>query len=649
MTRSSILHSTTATVGRVGRWFASSKMSLALAAILAVVMARATFLEAAWGKEHVQWYVYGSSWFMALLVLLAANLVLAIIVRFPWKRSQLGFVVAHVGLLVLLVGSIQTILGAVEGRMELEPGQTADAIRLNQISQFTTQWHDRSDQPSAAFTFRAGPVDWPQGKTLDLGRLSDVRLKVLKFYRHAQPETAWVEDTSGGDGVALQLALAGPDGKILAENWLAANRFGAEQGVGPMRFTLLPISTGSMLEDFLDPPHFEPHVETDNQMLQKVLQRRPVLQSVARELPDLAKSRPVAAGLLAIHYQNRRYPLPVADNLGKRVPVGESGIEVEIAKYLPNARPQGGGQFVSVGEKPKNPVLELLVHLPDREEPLRQVTFAKHPLLNLDAVQQVECPVRFWYHHPATSSWSGTDFLQTPGGKLYCRVTSAGQHLSRGEVEPGAPIEAAAGFRVTVLKYIPHARREFRFVPIANDSDTSPDVDSAALVEVTAAGLTQRIWLARDDRIYDMQTLITPQGALSVRFEHARYPLGFAAKLLAVHPGPTGDASCRSSIEFVDRANPSQTEDDRRREISSGHPLSLGKFTFEQSSYRESPSGKPTSVLNVAYDPGVHLKYAAGLIICLGALLMLLTKAFTLLRRSKRGTTMPSAGLSKAA
>lgn len=648
MTRSSLLRSISAAAGRLASW----KTSLALAAILAVVMARTTYLEAACGKEYVQWYVYSSSWFITLLALLGANLILAIIIRFPWKRSQLGLVVAHVGLLVLLVGWVQTFRGAVEGRMELESGQTANAIRLNHTSQFTAQWHGRSDQPSTAFTFRAGPVDWPQGKTLDLGQLGDVGLKVLKFYRRAQPETAWVEDTSGGDGVALQLALAGPDGKPLAENWIAANRFGAEQAVGPMRFTLLPIPTDSMLEDFLHPPEFEPHAQPANRMLQELLQRRPVLQSVARELPDLIKSTPVGAGLLAVHCQGRRYPLPVADNLGKRVPIGDSGVEVEIVSYLPNARPQGGGKFVTAGEKPKNPVLELLIHLPEREEPLRQVTFAKHPLLNLNAARQVQCPVEFWYHHPTTASWSGTDFLQTPGGELYCRVTTGGQHISRGQVEPGAPIEAAAGFQVTVLKYVPHARREFRFVPVAENSDTPGD--AAALIEVTAAGLTRKLWLAQGDRVYDMQTILTSEGALSVCFENARHPLDFAVKLLDVHPGQTpgktpgqtNNASCSSSIQLSDQA-------DRPLEISTNSPVSLGKFTFEQSSYRESPTGKPTSVLNVAYDPGVPLKYAGGLTLCLGALLMLLTKAFAwsrnLRRRSKLASADHDARLPKAA
>ena len=52
-------------------WFASTKLAVLLLVSLAAVLAAATVLEAAKGREWAQWYVYKSPWFMALVGLLA--------------------------------------------------------------------------------------------------------------------------------------------------------------------------------------------------------------------------------------------------------------------------------------------------------------------------------------------------------------------------------------------------------------------------------------------------------------------------------------------------------------------------------------------------------------------------------------------------
>lgn len=70
--------------------------------LLAAVLAAATFMESAKGREYAQWYVYKSSWFIALLALLGVNILAATLVRFPWKMRNLGFLITHAGLLAVL-------------------------------------------------------------------------------------------------------------------------------------------------------------------------------------------------------------------------------------------------------------------------------------------------------------------------------------------------------------------------------------------------------------------------------------------------------------------------------------------------------------------------------------------------------------------
>jgi len=126
---------------RISRFLASLELAVILIVFLAAVLAWATCLEAAKGRECAQWYVYGSQWFTALLVILGINILAATLVRFPWDRHQTGFVVTHAGLLVLLVGSIQTSLFGIEGQISLAEGERTDRIRVTDRSVITARRH----------------------------------------------------------------------------------------------------------------------------------------------------------------------------------------------------------------------------------------------------------------------------------------------------------------------------------------------------------------------------------------------------------------------------------------------------------------------------------------------------------------------------
>ena len=92
------------------RCLASLKLAVTLIVLLAAVLAAATFVEAAEGRDYARWYIYTRDWFVALLGMLGVNILAATLIRFPWKPRQFGFVVTHSGLLVLLAGSIVTFL-----------------------------------------------------------------------------------------------------------------------------------------------------------------------------------------------------------------------------------------------------------------------------------------------------------------------------------------------------------------------------------------------------------------------------------------------------------------------------------------------------------------------------------------------------------
>ena len=267
-----------------GRVLASVRCSVALLTVLALVLAAATILEARHGREVAEWFIYTSPWFIALLGvlglnLLAATVLAANVVRWPWPRSDLGLVVTHAGLVVLLVGALQTIQFGIKGQVVLRVGQRTDMLTTPQRSVITVERLTATQRFSSQLAFHPGAVDWRVGKSLDFGDAQtgdaqngdaqngdaqnggaqngdaqDLALKVLAFYRHAQPSIAWVPDEQDSQGSALRLQLADRNGLTIAEDWLTASAYGGEVLIGPTRYVLLPIAVESMLQDFLYPP-----------------------------------------------------------------------------------------------------------------------------------------------------------------------------------------------------------------------------------------------------------------------------------------------------------------------------------------------------------------------------------------------------------
>ena len=136
-----------------------------------------------------------------------------------------------------------------------------------------------------------------------------------------------------------------------------------------------------------------------------------------------------------MHFGGKMYPARIDDQKGQTVPLGDSGVSVEIVNYYADAKPTPNGRkFVARSDKPRNPMLELRVHLPGAAEPIRQLAFAKAPLAQSGRSLGHVCPVKFWYHHANIPQTPGAVFLQTPAGKLYCRRVVEGSLAEPAEV-----------------------------------------------------------------------------------------------------------------------------------------------------------------------------------------------------------------------
>ncbi|MCU0983275.1 MAG: cytochrome c biogenesis protein ResB, partial [Pirellulaceae bacterium] len=145
-----------ALLGGLARALASLKLAIVLLVFLAAVLACATLVEAKYGREYASWYVYGSPWFVAFLAVLGANVLAATLVRFPWHKHQLGFVVTHAGILVLLAGAIRSFLGGIEGQLVLQEGQRAERFQVTTRSVVNVAWDAGGKRKATDFVFTPG-------------------------------------------------------------------------------------------------------------------------------------------------------------------------------------------------------------------------------------------------------------------------------------------------------------------------------------------------------------------------------------------------------------------------------------------------------------------------------------------------------------
>ena len=547
---------------------------LSLAAIIATAMSA----ETAVGPEWSRWFVYDSFWFLILLLLIAMHLVCAVAFRIPWKLSNIGGLTLHAGLLIIIGGQVHSHFRGSVGCVTIAENQSADEMVLTGNGQVTAFWVGRPQERSFEFPFDGGPVDWSAGQSLHLGEVDGIRARVLGYYRHAQFDETWVADATHRGGPAVRFRACGANGKSIAEGWLVDQQFGDAVAIGPIRLDLQQAASDRMLEDFLRPP-----------------------AGIGEK------------GLLLAYLGDEVECVSLDTYAGGVIPLGSSGVAVEIVQFLPNARPDARGNFSSRDDLPRNPMVELRVHLPGHKQPLRQIAFAKDPLLNLDGVYPITCPVKFRFEHPAVQRQTTVELLQTRDGRLFGRLCSSGRYESPCELRRGSRIDLPGICGVEIIQHLPHARRTVTFSPGTDSArQRSGPSEPAALVEVTERGKAEQVWLRRGDAIDGRAIIDMPGGAMALAYEPTRMPLGFTLALASLPSGVRADEPHAAAA--IDQARVVLHDHGRRqeREITHRLPLRLGDVTISLSTIEDSGHGLREARFVVTRDPGRMAKLAGG-------------------------------------
>jgi hypothetical protein len=210
----------------------SIRLAVVVMVTLGLTSLLATIYESKHGTAAVQRDVYRTVWFAAILVTLGVNIFCVLMSRYPWKKHHIGFVLAHVGILLLLTGSLYSLWAGFDGNMAVFEGETTDRVSLlEKVVEIQLPDGTRS---RVGFDFEKNPPHPDRPRRIPI-KGTDFTLVAEDFHRHVNIHEGFAEAKEGPP--ALRFMLQGPFGK--QESWLVAgdaDRHGIDFGPAAFDF-----------------------------------------------------------------------------------------------------------------------------------------------------------------------------------------------------------------------------------------------------------------------------------------------------------------------------------------------------------------------------------------------------------------------------
>lgn|GEM_PF-379307 len=208
-------------------WFlASLKLAILILFGLALALTAGTLIESWYDTPTAQFWVYRAFWFRSLLGLLAINIFTVAVSRYPWKRRHIPFLLAHLGILILLFGAWLTDRVGLDGIMRITEGESTSTVEVDSPFLWVHEIHDTHENDS----FHSIPLPWlPPGvpfKPFSLtSRGVPYDVKVDQFISHADPEFHFLPVTEDLKKLktshpAIHIKLVGGPMRISQDFWL---------------------------------------------------------------------------------------------------------------------------------------------------------------------------------------------------------------------------------------------------------------------------------------------------------------------------------------------------------------------------------------------------------------------------------------------
>ncbi len=589
------------------KFFSSLKLAVISILLLALVLTVATCLESLYGTRAVYVLVYGTPWFGGVLFLLGLNVLCAALARFPWKKSQTGFVLTHLGIITLLIGSFLTQKWGVDANMPVTEASQENEITLNNLVLSVT---DEAKNVKKEFTITENYRE-NISKILSVNFGDDSQITVDRFVPRAVAERKLGESPISGLGSpAVRFELF--NSKFRLEEAIFAQHPSkpTEINLGPALVTFQTLHSGEDLKKFL--------------------------------APKVSKSLPPSPGFLIANLKGKEYRFTISEVQRGFVPFAGGQYEVRVDEYLPHAVVENN-RLLNRSNDPINPALHLTIreaNSSDSEAVEKHTIFANFPEFStLHGAHSKKKALGFKFrmeiaknNNPSLAIVGNQRgqlaFAQTvEGSKLYYRTQGKeGWVKAKGEILPGVITPTGwMDLQFKIQEWLPNAveqtiPRSIEFISGSGDNYLSAIhiVESNRNLASIQSDESSGWWLFEGQG-----KLINIAGReLFIQFIRKKLNLPFSIFLekfkIGTDPGTTKAASYESDVVVKDPSNGTE----QKANISMNEPLKYGGYTFYQASYSIEEGRPPVSVFSVNFDPGRMIKYLGSLIMCLGILTM---------------------------
>ena len=536
----------------------SIKLAVPLLIAIAAILIGATFYESAVGSSVVQQTIYKSPWFGALMFLLAVNLGISTLSRYPWKGARkIGFALTHWGLVVIIAGSAAVIHLSVEGmllaRTDGGPVNTlrveGDLLEVAAPGEATAQ--------ASLFVRQDGTVVPNKVGGLSLLWYSDRTMETVRFEKGASVENPAVRLVLSSDRMGQSL-----------ERWLAvAPTAYSKMNVGPAELQIVKAQTADELKTLLSAP--------DEQ------------KSVGRW------------GEIAANWKGKSRLIDVEASLNQITEMSVSGkrLRLEVVGFWPDFRLDGDRQPTSASDQMRNPAVQLSLSQGESIETwfvFSNPRFA--PIRNQIAGEPIAAEMNYDISVVAAPNAFFKVVVDQSGDLYYAAKSSSG--FTSGPLHLGESITPGwADFKVTLAESVSHALVKREIVPLPEDL---PVEGNPALL-VSTGGQATPVWVPWGQPT----TVSSSKGDWYVAFSPKLMPLPFSLKLndfiVERNEGSESVAMWTSAISLFDPF--AQKAEDARvdRRVWMNHPTWFKGWKIAQASWN--PGDLSQSTLQVKREP----------------------------------------------
>jgi hypothetical protein len=575
-------------------WFAAVLLMLLL-----VVLAGATVYESIHGTAPALETFYRSVWFKVLLGLIGVNVTAAVLLRYPFSKRQIGFVITHAAIVLTLVGALVTEQVGVEGQVGITEGQTVD--RFNHRLEDALSVVNRLDKSQASIDltskalrgFRA--VEQPRAPRLELG---DAQISVERYL----PDTAWsrhvseTDDASLGPAVEVSLPTSGRDNPT----WVFADH-------RPVRFGHTSVSFRAVS----DPTE------------------------LAGLLSEQTTSPSDSVDVVRVTCQGEVFEIPLDECRNAAAPVGDTGYTIRVLRYLPHATVGPDRRLTSASDQPINPAIEVEIAGPSTKE--TRIAFARFPGFR-HGENEIEDVELTFVTGGKPEPEAPVEIIGGPAGEMYVRFQGIGSAAAPRPFQVGTPVDTPwTGRKLTVLRRFEHARVDWTLESV---DPIRPEREPGLLLKIRTPESTSEMWVQK----HETRSVLIDDVPHALTYTARQVPLGFLLTLnsfqIGTYPGSNRPRSFESQVTTV---NP-VTGRTQNHVISMNHPAEVGGYTLYQSSYSESRDGPSISYLSVSRDPGQPIAFAGYIGMMAGMLVVLCTRI-----AERRGKLAPARGATEQA